>query len=298
MTFLLDYIVLVFCLIAIIKNAAGESQSPDLPQANQIHHQVHKESLYSWMRPSIINTDHKQKITTESIPPLDLRDDFRKGSRVHPMTQHQIIFAVVQKNPDHIKRLLHEVSDPFGNTYGNHLTRAAIAKLTSNPTSAAAIKSFLTEQGATIVSETIYGEYIVAEGSVQLWEQLLLAEFYHYESVIEERGYDSTTKGFLRSTQYSIPQVLQSHVFAIHNTVQMPLRNKRPLVARNDVDSTVTATSTSEQQPQPRLNGTVASALPFTTINTLNHIYSIGSNHGHPLATQGDLPPCISILCY
>ena len=267
---------LLLFILLIVKNIEGEP--PDLPQANQIHQHVHKESLYSWMRPSVVstttssenevkNSHHGQKITTESIPTLDSRDDFRKGTRVHPLIQHQIVFAVQQNNANEIKRLLHEVSDPFSPTYGNHLTRAAIAKLTSNPTSAVAIKSFLTEQGATIASETVYGEYIVAEGSVQLWERLLSAEFYHYESVIEERGYDPKVSQFIRCKQYTIPEALQSHVFAIHNTVQMPLRSKRPFVARSGTDSTVTATTTITEtsDKQPRVNGTVSSSLPYPT---------------------------------
>ena len=278
----------------IVKTHTEGEPLPDLPQANQIHHQVHKESLYSSMHPSTSsssfkvirnNGHHQQKVTSESLPSLDSRDDFRKGSRVLPSSLLQIIFAVLQTNAEEIKRLLHEVSDPFSPSYGNHLSRTSIAKWTSNPASTAAIKSFLKEQGATIVSETVYGEYIVAEGTVQLWERLVSAEFYHYESVIEERGYDPKVKTFIRSMQYTIPEVLQNHVFAIHNTVQIPLRKKRPFVAKGDTDSTINSTL----DKQPRINGTISSTLPYTSINTLNRIYSIGSNRGHPLATQGDL---------
>ena len=120
---------LLLLFVMIVKTHTEGEPLPDLPQANQIHHQVHKESLYSSMHPSTSsssfkvirnNGHHQQKVTSESLPSLDSRDDFRKGSRVLPSSLLQIIFAVLQTNAEEIKRLLHEVSDPFSPLQSGH----------------------------------------------------------------------------------------------------------------------------------------------------------------------------------
>lgn len=187
--------------------------------------------------------------------------------KAHPDLSHEVIFAVTQQNTDEVDRLLWAVSDPLSKEYGQHLTRTEVGALTSpNAESLSLLREFLSTHGAIVVSQTMYGEFVVARGTIAMWESMLESDFYHLEYKDAARG---TTKRIVRSESYTIPTTLRGHVFAIHNTVQMPLQRKRPLV----------------RKPTPLAGN--ASSLRLTSIETLNRVYDIKSNKAGPLATQG-----------
>ena len=205
---------------------------------------------------------------------LILHKRIMKEERVHPLQDHDVIFVIKQRNMDELTRILHDISDPQSANYGQHMSALEIADLTRNPGSRSSVVKHLKSSGASIVSETSYGEYITARASVQVWEKMFNTEFYTYalrrsESDYSGRSYESGVTRFVRAEEYSVPTVLDAHVTSVMNTVQLiPLQSPRLSIPENMSPGSNAA-----------LNGSAYPAI-------LNAAYNIDSNIGHPRATQ------------
>ena len=158
-------------------------------------------------------------IYKEDIPRLSSRHDIIKQSRILSSHIHLVVFVVRQNNLDKLTRILHDVSEPSSPDYGRHWSGQTVANLTANPQSSAAIISYLSLNGASIVSVTPNSEYITANATVAVWEKMFRAEFYMFHQTINSR-----VEEFVRTERYSIPIELDSHVESVFNTVQMPHR--------------------------------------------------------------------------
>lgn len=62
----------------------------------------------------------------------DNRDDITQAGYASATAEHEVVFAVNQKNLDQLERILFEVSDPKNEKYGQYLNRQQVANLTSN----------------------------------------------------------------------------------------------------------------------------------------------------------------------
>ena len=210
----------------------------------------------------------------EAATGLILNDRIIKEDRVPLLQTHDVIFVIKQRNLDELTQILHDISDPESVRYGQHMSAMEIADLTRNPGSRSSVVNYLNASGASIVSETLYSEYITARASVQVWEQMFDTEFYTYalhplESDYGGQSDESAIKRFVRAEEYSVPMVLDTHVTSVLNTVQMiSIQPRRPSQYEN-----VTSDS------QVAFDGTVYPG-------TLNAAYNIDSNIGHPRATQ------------
>ena len=205
-----------------------------------------------------------------------------KKDRVLSSQIHDVIFTVKQRNMDKLVEILNDVSDIRSPNYGKHMTSEEIADLTSNLDSRDEVVAYLKAAGASVVSESPYGEYITASAPISLWEHMLDAEFYTYSL----RG--ETVRNYMRAERYSVPIRLNEHVDSVLNTIQRPTRAQ---------SSPASSASVSRFDPllyiDPNKNS--KGQKPWTAIrrfmdpSLLSHVYNIDSNDGHPHATQAIL---------
>jgi tripeptidyl-peptidase-1 len=165
------------------------------------------------------NIDISTHIYKESIAGFN-RKDLAKQSRISPEVNHEVIFSIKQRNIEELSRMLHDVSDPQSINYGKHKTRLEVAELTANLESRDVVVSYLTSIGATVVSETLSGEYVTANAPIRLWEEMFHTEFFVYHQT-NEKGH---VQKFVRAESYYLPTSLDLHIESVFNTVQMPLK--------------------------------------------------------------------------
>jgi tripeptidyl-peptidase I len=158
-------------------------------------------------------------IFKESIPHLSSRADLLKGDRVHHAHTHEVVFMIRQRNMDELTRKLEDVSDPSSPNYGQHMTMNEVVAMTANPEGLVAVTSYLVRNGATIVSETLHGEYVTAAAPIAVWEKVLNTEFFTFH----QTQVDGRIEALVRAESYSIPRELGAHVMHVMNTIDTPL---------------------------------------------------------------------------
>ena len=202
----------------------------------------------------------------ESIPHRNYRNDLQKIERVTNDLVHEVIFVIRQRNMAELTKILDDVSDPASVNYGKHMTSEEIATLTSNPNARDALSTYLISNGATIVSETLFGEYVTANAAISVWETMFNTEFYLFH-----QSSGNSTKKIVRAESYSIPMDLHAHVDGVFNTIQMPLqveeKSSKLFRVENDAKK-------------------VALATGFMIPSKLRKFYNIGTAKGSPLSTQ------------
>jgi tripeptidyl-peptidase I len=190
---------------------------------------------------------------------FESRDDFTKVGYAEDATEHEVVFAVNQRNLDQLETFFFEVSNPKSAKYGKYMTRGQVANMTANVEGTEFVSKFLTEKGVKVVKTTPYGEYITAKAPISLWEKMFATTFYTFKNT-------DTKKSVNRAPHYSLPTELSQHVAAVFNTVQMPVRvaAKKPLVKKTEATAK---------------DGTITPAV-------LNSYYDITSNKGNALGSQ------------
>jgi tripeptidyl-peptidase I len=161
----------------------------------------------------------KTHIFKESIPNLSSRSDLLKGDRVHHAHNHEVVFMIQQRNMDELTRILEDVSNPSSLNYGQHMTMDEVVAMTANPEGLVAVTSYLVKNGASIVSETLHGEYVTAAAPIAVWEKVLNTEFFTFH----QTQVDGRIEVLVRAESYSIPRELGSHVMHVMNTIDTPL---------------------------------------------------------------------------
>ena len=111
------------------------------------------------------------------------------------------------------------MSDPDHPSYGNYKTREEVAALTANPDATAAVESFLKSNGVSNLEITPFGEYIKAEASISMWEQIFSTTFFEYSRSIK----NARQELIVRTTQYSLPDGIAALVSTVFNTVQFEI---------------------------------------------------------------------------
>ena len=159
----------------------------------------------------------------ESIPQLSIRNDLVKRERIGQDHVHEVMFVVRQKNMDELTRVLHDLSDPFSPNYGQHWTSEEVANLTTNPEARDFTVSYIKSRGASVVSESLYGEHITAEAPIQVWEKMFNTQFF----VFDQRHQDKHIYKSIRAEHYWIPRELDVHVESVLKTIDLPDRPYR-----------------------------------------------------------------------
>lgn len=166
------------------------------------------------------------------------RTDLSRQERVPSDYIHEVMFAVKLLNMDELTRILYDVSDPASENYGKHKTSQEVTDMTSNPKANKKIHEYLQIAGVDIISESLGGEFITAQASVKLWEEMFATEFFRFHQFFHG---ESNITHFVRAEKYSIPLVLNDCVDSVFHTIQMPSsRNRKPLRANSNVKNPVT----------------------------------------------------------
>ena len=203
---------------------------------------------------------------------LSFRKDIAKMDRASGADIHEVIFTVQQKNLHELEEILNDVADVESANYGQYLTREEIADLTYDSKSHVAILQYLKDIGATVVAESMHGEYVTAHAPVSVWETVFHTEFFTFHH--SRKDGESPIK-IVRAEKYYIPLDLHPHVASVFHTIQMPMAIwGAPIVERKSKVS-----NSSSIRGQVLLTGR-------TTLALLNNIYNIDSNIGNSLSSQ------------
>ena len=214
---------------------------------------------------------HLNHIFKEYAVGLSFRKDIVKMDRASGNDIHEIIFAVRQKNLDELKQILYDVSDIESANYGQYLTKKEIADLTYDVKPHVAILQYIKHIGATVVAESIHGEYVTAHAPVSVWETVFNTEFFTFHHSHKEG--ESPLK-IVRAEKYFVPAELHAHVVSVFNTIPMPMAIwGAPIIERK-----------SKVSNSSSIRGQVLTG--YTTLALLNDIYKIDSNVGNSLSSQ------------
>ena len=181
----------------------------------------------------LIGTPRRTHVFKESNTLLSLRRDITKQDRAQHDHHHEVIFVIQQRNMKELTSILHDISDPYSSNYGQHWSREDVVDFTSNPEGRDAVVTYLNSNGASIVSETLAGEYVTALAPVKVWEKIFKTEFYSY--IVTH--YDESVHTVIRAEDYWIPRELDKHVASVLNTIQLltpiPISASRVPIASN-----------------------------------------------------------------
>ena len=139
---------------------------------------------------------------------------------------HVVMVALRQRNLDVLEAELLSAADPDSENYLQFWSRERVSELTApDPESTRAVLAHLEEAGLQIVGQSARGEYIKANGSVNVWSRLFQgADFHAYE-------HSETGAVVYRTEQgkpVSLPATLTKHVAAVFNVAFEPALLTRP----------------------------------------------------------------------
>jgi hypothetical protein len=166
--------------------------------------------------------------------------DDRVRVRAHAEHMHDCVFAIRRKNVDLLEPMLTEISDPLSPSYGQYLTRQELGVLTMNPVAVETTEQYLSAFPEIVqVSKSSYGEYLTYRAPIRIWEQVFVNEFYHIDAdsfriSVDARG--SSKDKVTRALHYTLPEVLETHVQHVYNTVEVPMMPLSPTVQTSSRD--------------------------------------------------------------
>ena len=161
----------------------------------------------------------------ESSKYLSPRNDIKRQDRAGHDHPHEVVFIIQQKNMNELTSIFNDISDPHSPNYGQHWTRDEVADFTSNAEGRDAVVSYLHMNGASVVSETLAGEYVTAKAPVKIWEEIFKTEFFSFTVT----HHDDSFETLIRAEHYSIARELNKHVASVLNTIEILSLPSRPL---------------------------------------------------------------------
>ena len=203
----------------------------------------------------------------ESSTYLSTRSDIKKQDRAGHDHHHKVTFIIQQKNMDELTRILHDISDPYSPNYGQHWTRDEVVGLTSNAEGRDAVVSSLHMNGASVVSETLAGEYITAKAPIKVWEKIFNTEFFSFTLT----HCDNSIETVIRAEDYWIPRNLDKHVASVLNTIEIigkPVRHS------------------SRAPPAPKISKFGVTEVGYVTPSKLRAFYNMSIAMGSINSTQ------------
>ena len=205
----------------------------------------------------------------EHMPLLSSRTDLLKETPISLDHIHQVIIVVQQNRMDDLTRILHEISDPMSARYGQHMSGEQIHALTSNPEARDSIVSYLRLNGASVISETLSGDFITANAPISAWDRILNTNFTAFHQL--QPGGD--VQRIVRAKQYSIPGELDMYIESILNVVEMPYR-KAPRL------------STSKPKTEKRFAEQATHPFGYLRPQNIREYYNLTNVYGSRLSTQ------------
>ena len=90
---------------------------------------------------------------------------------------HSIIFSIKQNNLDYIKKSLYERATPGNKLYQKWFSFHEIGNLVTNTNGTNQVLNWLKINNITNVTNTTYGEYIIANDTISKWQNLFNTTF-------------------------------------------------------------------------------------------------------------------------
>jgi hypothetical protein len=191
------------------------------------------------------------------------RQDYVKESTVLDKNlNHNIIWAVKQKNMDILEQMLNDVSNPFSQNYGKYLNSTEIASMTFDQEANSIVTKYFIKRNIRIISQTLHGEYFTTEAPLSTWENVFSTEFHMYKHINNEHP------PIYRALNYTVPEELSNYLTSVLQIVQLPPMHRKPLPSITPLDTSTKAASN------------------LLTPNVLNSYYNIFTNTASKAATQ------------
>jgi len=143
---------------------------------------------------------------------------WEKLGKVDGAQVHTITFGVKLKDnaPEDCGSLLETVSDPNSPSYGQFLSLEEVTNLFSDHKSTKAVEKWL-DRHDIAYETTITGDFIVASAKISKLENLLDAEYYHWQAKVGD-----SEKNIRRTETFSLPKHIAKHVDFVSGTVRFP----------------------------------------------------------------------------
>lgn len=191
------------------------------------------------------------------------------------------MFAVQLQNMDELTNILHDVSDPKSDNYGNYLTKQEVVNLTSNPVANRKIREYVEKSGATFTHETDGGDFVFATGPIKIWEEMFDTEFFVFHHM---RSENEPPRKIVRAEEYSVPIDLHEYVASVLHTVDMPMMYKGPV--RNPEETLPTDLSIDALDANIHSLGGLGIYPGYITPAALKKFYNVDNSVGSADATQ------------
>ncbi|PIL23442.1 hypothetical protein GSI_14753 [Ganoderma sinense ZZ0214-1] len=191
-------------------------------------------------------------------------------------------------NAEALQATLLDVSDPSSTNYGQHLSKAEVARLASpRPDSVKAITDWLGGHGLSVESRSYSGETLTVRVPVARANAILAANFTAYT-------HDTTNTTMIRTLSYSLPAYLHDHVAFVYPTTQfdapvrlgaavelaLSLRQSRP--RRADSASAVPASCASSINPRCLQAIYGIPTTPATSSDNSLYVSGLGGESANP----------------
>ena len=241
--------------------------------------------------------NHNQKDSTstiqshvfqESLLQLSTRQDIFRLETLSQNYAHEIIFVIEQKNMLELSRILNDVSNPSSMNYAQYLTGQEVADLTFNPAARDAVVTYLQVNGVSSMSETLHGEFIIANAPISVWERVLSTVFYTFNHT----QLNGDVEQIIRAESYSIPIELTDHVNCVLNTIEMPVRTtfshrtpEKMSLSSKRMAGTSLQTPTASLKPLDIMNYYNMTNV-FGSIESTQATYSGGNHYFSPAALE------------
>jgi hypothetical protein len=245
-------------------------------------------SLTSLMAMNTLSAASAQFHVMQHIIP---RSTFVKVAESEAELVHELVFAVQQRNLVEFDHMLLERSTPGNPLYQNWFTFEEVGKITSNPIGATQVKAWLAANDITFSWESAHQDYIKASAPIFKWEMLLDAKFYQWEDHTRAKNAKGVKRFMHRAEQYSLPEEVKPHLFAVFNTVQVPpvFKPKYQRLTNSNAEPSFKTSFTvtpSKHGKNLRAKKSSTTADGYVTVQFLNDYYDITSNEGNATMSQ------------
>jgi tripeptidyl-peptidase-1 len=150
-------------------------------------------------------------------PALAGRPDWHVVSEAPPAEDHEVTFAVQQKNLDELEVTLMSVSNPDSPFRGMYLSNAEVNALTTDTEAVSKVESFLTKAGVSFKRIDASGNYIKAKTSVAKLESMFQTDI---KKVAAVKGSSSP---LLRAVSpATVPEEISDYVAGVFRLSSLP----------------------------------------------------------------------------
>lgn len=223
----------------------------------------------------------KFHLMQKSIP----RASFVKSATSHSDVQHELVFAVKQKNLKEMDQLLTERSTPGNPRYQEWLTFDEVGAMTSNPSGANAVEEWLTLNNIPVTWKSAHSDYIKATAKISQWERMLNTNFFLFEDH-SRKSSESMDRMIHRAEQYFLPESVKEHLHAVFNTVQVPPVFKPKYHKAQGQKKAQFKTHVTVRPAAAAATNKRTQAQGVVTVDFLNQYYEITTNTGSANMSQ------------